>query len=1291
MNNKAKKILTYVFLSFVALIIIGFAANWYLTQRLESYLNEKLSEAVSDATDGFYKISFDSLSVGLFNGELSIRNIEVIPDSLIFDEWAAKDSLPNTYFKIHVKSIEFKGVNLTWRFNYQKLNFDLFEIQSPNVEVFDAYSSDRFEKKIKYVESKTLYEMASPYFDAISVKKMNMENASVSYIIEDPIAPSIYALSGINFYAYQFRLDENSSKNGKLLYFDDFEFSVEKPQVILNTSQLLLTADTIRLNTIDSIIQIKNVSLEPRDTLWQEIHQMPDTYIDAKLKAVDMKGAKFSRIEGLNYFDARTFDIIASDIKYFTTKIDSAAPSKKQKSDTIIQSLSLHRIISPILHSVAIQNIGIERAKFKYTQTAGDFKNIYTLEELNIHAGNFLIDSLADVRNRYWHSENFSLDARGINGALTDKNHNISIAHINLDAMQRFLRVEDIKVSPISTHTRQDYMSGSIKLIALEELVVDKGIEADVLKISNPYINYFKVKRPKTESSKPDLSDDKNNVFDLISPFLNFFSIKRISLLNADLAYNDKITGANYRLRNLNAFVTNFLINDDTRKASSSLFTYDGFGLSFRNFDNYLPGKDYRLQIARGGFSTLGDGLRLQNVKIIPQDQLKNKHSGTYLSFETPLIEGKGGIYNPNAKSINITSFNLHTPKVDIVKIAAGETKAGNKASPNDISSFLKSLNIGNLNLNDADISYLDRSSKDSLTLKFNNLLLKTIVWSANDKSNIGEILLDAPRVSYLKHNSSKKAKSENKATDTSDISALLGNVIGIGKFDITDIDFSLTQPDVLVDMKSEQIAIGTMQWSPKGNNSSFVLNGVNIKNPKIDYHQIHNQKDTVMQAADSLSKKDIYDLIGSYAKNVSVNKFDITGASINYTSNLEGQNTRKQKINETNLNVEGFSLDANKKTIALDDVSFNTKDIRFPIMNGFYTIEVGEIDLSKKKNSLTLDGLYMIPAYSKTEFAYKHPRHKDWFNLSVGNILISDLDLPTYLSEKKLIIKDVQVNDVILENFKNQQIEIQHNIMPMIYEGLQKAPLKLSVDNLDVHNFSVVYEELPKNSKQSGKIFFTEMNGRFTEFTNIVSRPNQFIKLNADGKLMGTGHFTATWMLPVDEHNDNFILNAHLKNFDLRDMNQLITPMATAEVTSGMLNDLTFETHASSKGATVDMLFLYNDLNITVFKDLETKEQQKVYTYLANKALKTNNPDKEGRKPRQPHITIVRDPYHSTFNYLWQILQPPVVESVGVSQGKQKFVKKVSKVFSSIKNFFSFGKKKKNQTEKQDDDSKGQ
>ena len=104
-------------------------------------------------------------------------------------------------------------------------------------------------------------------------------------------------------------------------------------------------------------------------------------------------------------------------------------------------------------------------------------------------------------------------------------------------------------------------------------------------------------------------------------------------------------------------------------------------------------------------------------------------------------------------------------------------------------------------------------------------------------------------------------------------------------------------------------------------------------------------------------------------------------------------------------------------------------------------------------------------------------------------------------------------------------------------------------------------------------------------------------------------------------------------------------------------------------------MVFLYNGLKAALLKEKDgVLTDKKFLTGLVNRVLKQNNPDKTGKgfnKPRHSSVSIIRDPYHSTFNYLWQILRPPLIESVGMSKKKQDTAKEIMTFFAKVKNFF--------------------
>ena len=231
--GRKKKIVKYIFPAIGLLAVLLTILNLYLSNRLERYLKVELSQRTAEATDGFYNLTFDDLSIGFVKGELKIEGVRLMPDSTVFQQWKAIDSLPRTYVKAEIGVIDFKGVNLTWRWSYKELHFNSFEIKDPRIEVFDSYYSGRMEKKIRHAETKSLYEVISPYINVLSVRTLNLSDASVFYTVENPVTPIVYGLDDVSFRAYGFLLDKNSSQSGKLLYCDNFEFVTNQPQTLL--------------------------------------------------------------------------------------------------------------------------------------------------------------------------------------------------------------------------------------------------------------------------------------------------------------------------------------------------------------------------------------------------------------------------------------------------------------------------------------------------------------------------------------------------------------------------------------------------------------------------------------------------------------------------------------------------------------------------------------------------------------------------------------------------------------------------------------------------------------------------------------------------------------------------------------------------------------------------------------------------------------------------------------------------------------------------------------------------
>lgn len=1219
---KAHKTIKVIFIVLTILIVGGFVLNWYLTHRLEKHLNKILSEEISKATDGFYSFSFDKLSIGLFNGELSIEGIDLTPDPKVYNSWKEADSLPSTYYIIHVGKIHFRGINLTWRRNYKDLGFSFFEIKEPDVRIYSPITSDTV-KEVTYKRQKTLHEIISPYIDVLRVKTINLENADISYAIDDIDSPVTYALKRANFKAYGFLLDKNSAVSGKLLYCDNFEFSTHLHQNLLYSDQLVLEVDSIRLSTIDSIIQIGGVQLAPVDSLWNKRMDRTGWYLNSEIKSVVVKGVSFRRDSTLNYLNARSFDISSTNIQYFSTRLKQDIEVSTQPKETLNQSWSLYDILSPILHSISIDKIGIEKTKFNYTVIQGGDVDTYSLEQFDFHANKFLVNPYSERIKKFWYVDNFALTGANIRGNLESKNADIGISHLLLSTTDKRFSISDIEINPLSQNSRKDYLKGKISSINMEGLDYDTGVSAENLEINSPDIEYFKVgNNSKRKTNQPSPED----VLDMLTPYSNYLSVNNINLKNGNITFHDIVKDEVFNLKQLNFYASKFLINDETRKTSRYLFYCDDIGLSFKDFDNILPTGNYRLQIKTAETSTLSGKFLLQGVNLIPQEKMWTKAPDMYYRVSTPLISVTGFDNKTyiKSKAINLKQIQIDSPQIRITK-----TGQGQKQTDNSETDILKALSIGNIKINDLSLFYDDKKSNGQLNTNLKSLSLNSVKW--NTKENLK-----------------------------------------IDKFSVSNAEFDVRNPEKQMNIKYDLFDFTGLSWIMR---DDLRLTTVNVVNPLVNITKDYQQEDSTKDS----ESKSFYALLNSFANRIFVGKAKIDNANINYDHTLGGVNRGSQTLNQTNLDIEQLEMNTIDKKVSMADMKIETKDLRYPIMDGYYTIAIQRINADQQKEKLELSGIHMIPAHSKMEFAYKHPKHKDWFDVSIGEIALSGMNYPLLFSDNKLEADNLNLKDVMLLNFKNKQIYTPPLKQPLIYEKLQKLPMKVDIKTADVSNFSVVYEELAKKGTVPGKISFMGMNAKITGITNVVSHHNQIMRLDAEGKLMGTGAFTARWDMPVSPDSDCFELSTHLHDFDLADLNQIISPLAPAEVKNGIVKDLIFHTEASSTDARANMVFIYDSLEVNIFKNMQEDSYNKLFTSLANRLIDKNNPKKDGDKLREADVYIKRDPYHSNFNYFWQILQPATVESIGVSQGKQNFIKKVTGFFTKVKNFFT-GKKEPQQ-----------
>lgn len=118
-----------------------------------------------------------------------------------------------------------------------------------------------------------------------------------------------------------------------------------------------------------------------------------------------------------------------------------------------------------------------------------------------------------------------------------------------------------------------------------------------------------------------------------------------------------------------------------------------------------------------------------------------------------------------------------------------------------------------------------------------------------------------------------------------------------------------------------------------------------------------------------------------------------------------------------------------------------------------------------------------------------------------------------------------------------------------------------------------------------------------------------------------------------MDSLYDRFLLDARLDSLDLLSLNEIVKPLAPAEVVSGWAQDVVFHMDASSRKGRIRLDFPYRKLKVALLKEKDGETTQKGFlSRLANLVLRDNNP----AHPERKIVNCVRS--------IWKLCEIPII-----------------------------------------------
>ena len=142
---------------------------------------------------------------------------------------------------------------------------------------------------------------------------------------------------------------------------------------------------------------------------------------------------------------------------------------------------------------------------------------------------------------------------------------------------------------------------------------------------------------------------------------------------------------------------------------------------------------------------------------------------------------------------------------------------------------------------------------------------------------------------------------------------------------------------------------------------------------------------------------------------------------------------------------------------------------------DSLYKADLKKIYFSTSERKIVLDNISYTPRYNHSDF-YRHSgKPGDIYDLKFKRIDIKDIDLQSFLRDRKLYAGIMDVGNPAVKRYTNNAYKGKKTskIGKDPHQALQKVALDMRLNRLNIRNADINYSETDSKSGYTGEIIF--------------------------------------------------------------------------------------------------------------------------------------------------------------------------------------------------------------------------
>jgi hypothetical protein len=463
--------------------------------------------------------------------------------------------------------------------------------------------------------------------------------------------------------------------------------------------------------------------------------------------------------------------------------------------------------------------------------------------------------------------------------------------------------------------------------------------------------------------------------------------------------------------------------------------------------------------------------------------------------------------------------------------------------------------------------------------------------------------------------------------------------------------------PDDVFHIKFHSLHIDGIGIEDLLHKHSIDITGAYLSDPVINiYHTSRSYNKEKQKRNDSIT---LYQRLMGQIKKIAINSININHGVL-IIHNVE-QHNRITRFNDITVRMNDVLIDSStqydaSRFLFAKHALLETHNYVFPTPDSLYFVKLGKINLVGETNTVTVSNAQLRHRGSRSEFEKKLPRRDQMYDVVLPKVVLSGVNWFDLVNREKIFSRKTEIYGGTVSVFSDLSIPLGSG-QPMNHfphQLVMMIPVPVLVSQLRFHQLKVIFHQYNPETKSTGTVIVTDINGSAEHITNIPGEINRspYTLLSARALFMNKVPLTARFRFDLSKYRSGqFTVDVSMDSLKKDIVNPIAEPLGRFTVKSGQMQHGT--THIEGDNfnlhGTIDVH--YTDLHLTPLKSDSARgglKKNHLKSFFANTIfIKNANP--QGGELRDPAFTVGRDHHQNFVAYIWTAILTGLCKTIGV------------------------------------------